>query len=70
MNAELFKKRTKAYALRVIHVVESLPNTQTGRVIGNQLLRSGTSSGRKLPGRGKGQIAGRFRVENGHGGGR
>ena len=45
MNAELFKKRTKAYALRVIHVVESLPNTQTGRVIGNQLLRSGTSVG-------------------------
>ena len=45
MNAELFKKRTKAYALRVIHVVESLPNTQTGWVIGNQLLRSGTSVG-------------------------
>ena len=45
MNAELFKKRTKAYALGVIHVVESLPNTQTGRVIGNQLLRSGTSVG-------------------------
>ena len=45
MNAELFKKRTKAYALGVIHVVESLPGTQTGRVIGNQLLRSGTSVG-------------------------
>ncbi len=45
MNSEDFKKRTKAYALRVIKVVESLPNSQTGRVIGNQLLRSGTSVG-------------------------
>jgi four helix bundle protein len=45
MNAESFKKRTQAYALRVIHVVDSLPKTQTGRVIGNQLLRSGTSVG-------------------------
>ena len=45
MNAELFKNRTKSYALAVIHVVESLPNTQTGRVIANQLLRSGTSVG-------------------------
>ena len=37
------KKRTKQFALRVIDLVESLPNTQTARVIGNQLLRSSTS---------------------------
>ena len=37
------KKRTKQFALRVIKLVESLPKTQTARVIGNQLLRSSTS---------------------------
>jgi len=45
MNTEEFKKRTKAYALRVIKVVDSLPNTQSAGVLGNQLLRSGTSVG-------------------------
>jgi four helix bundle protein len=45
MNAEDFKKRTKAFALRVIHLVESLPNNRTSDVIGRQLLRSGTSVG-------------------------
>ena len=37
------KKRTKQFALRVINLVESLPNTQAAKVIGNQLLRSSTS---------------------------
>ena len=37
------KKRTKQFALRVIRLVESLPRTETARVIGNQLLRSSTS---------------------------
>ena len=37
------KQRTKAFALRIIKLVESLPKTQTARVIGDQLLRSGTS---------------------------
>ena len=45
MNSDELKRRTKEFALRVIRLVESLPNTQTGRVIGNQLLRSGTSVG-------------------------
>ncbi len=39
------KDRTKKFALRIIKLVESLPNTQTGRVVGKQLLRSGTSVG-------------------------
>jgi len=42
-KAELFKQRTKAFALRIIRLVRSVPNTQEGRVIGQQLLRSGTS---------------------------
>ena len=35
--------RTKQFALRVIRLVNALPGTQPGRVIGNQLLRSATS---------------------------
>jgi four helix bundle protein len=38
-------KRTKQYALRIMKVVDSLPNTSVGRAIGNQLLRAGTSVG-------------------------
>jgi four helix bundle protein len=39
------KERTRAFALRVIRLVDSLPQTSTGNVIGRQLLRSGTSVG-------------------------
>jgi len=45
MNKEDLKKRTKEYALRIIKLVKTLPNTVEGRVIGNQLIRSGTSVG-------------------------
>ena len=45
MDAEDLKRRTKAFAVRIIRLVEALPNTSTARVIGNQLLRSGTSVG-------------------------
>jgi four helix bundle protein len=45
MNPEVFKKRTKAFALRAIHLVQSLPNTKSSSVIGRQLLRSGPSVG-------------------------
>jgi len=39
------KLRTKQFALRVIRLVDSLPNNNSGRAIGNQLIRSGTSIG-------------------------
>lgn len=39
------RDRTKQFALRVIRVVESLPPRRSANVIGNQLLRSGTSPG-------------------------
>lgn len=45
MDSEELKKRTKQFGLRVIRLVDALPNNQLGRVIGNQLLRSGTSVG-------------------------
>ena len=37
------KARTKKFALRVVKVVRSLPQSAEGRLVGNQLLRSGTS---------------------------
>ncbi len=46
MDKERFKARTKAFALRVIRLVDALPKNQTtAEVIGKQLLRSGTSVG-------------------------
>ena len=43
-SAEL-QERTKAFALRVLKLVEHLPNTTGGRVLANQLARSATSVG-------------------------
>ncbi len=45
MDEKAFKARTKQLALRVIHLVESLPKSMTANVIGRQLLRSATSVG-------------------------
>lgn len=39
------KQRTKSFSLRIIKLVESLPNSKTGDVIGKQILRSGTAVG-------------------------
>jgi len=44
MSEEL-KRRTKAYALRVMRLCDAIPNTPAGRVIRGQLLRAGTSVG-------------------------
>jgi four helix bundle protein len=45
MDTQELKDRTKHFSLRVIKLVGALPNTVTGRAIGNQLVRSGTSVG-------------------------
>ncbi len=45
MTPDELKKRTKQFGLRVIRLVESLPETKTASTIGYQLLRSGTSVG-------------------------
>lgn len=45
MNEWEFKTRTKQLALRVISLVEVLPQNLTTDVIGKQLLRSATSVG-------------------------
>lgn len=40
-----FKNRTKSFALEIIRLVDSLPRSRVGDVVGRQLLRSGTSVG-------------------------
>ncbi len=45
MKTDAFKARTKAFALRVVRLVESLTKTRTADVIEQQLLRCGTSVG-------------------------
>lgn len=39
------KNRTRAFALRIIRLAESLPHTPTADVIRNQMLRSGSAVG-------------------------
>jgi len=45
MNEEMFKHRTKGFALAAIGLVGRLPKNRTTDVIGGQLLRSATSVG-------------------------
>ena len=45
MDEKEFKNRTKQIALRVIRLVESLPNNNSAQIIGKQLLRSATPVG-------------------------
>src|SRR4026209_1296847 len=43
MEERELQRRTKQFALRVIKLVDALPKTTSGRVIGGQLVRAGTS---------------------------
>ena len=43
-KAELLT-RTKAFGLRILKLMDHLPRNTSGRAIGNQLVRSGTSVG-------------------------
>jgi four helix bundle protein len=43
MTKDELKKRTKLFALVIIKLVNDLPNTRSGNVVANQLIRSGTS---------------------------
>lgn len=45
MNRTEMESRTKAFALRVIRLVNALPSNQVSWTLGKQLLRSGTSIG-------------------------
>jgi four helix bundle protein len=41
--AEELKNRTKQFAIRIVKLFRSLPKTEEARIIGKQVLRSGTS---------------------------
>lgn len=45
MDARQMQARTKAFALRVIRLVEALPKSRAADVLGKQLLRCATSVG-------------------------
>ncbi|RPI99255.1 MAG: four helix bundle protein [Deltaproteobacteria bacterium] len=45
MDQDQMKKRTKEFAKRIINLCRQLPETREGRLIGNQIFRSGTSVG-------------------------
>lgn len=38
-----FRRRTKAFAVQIIHLYTSLPKTTEAQVCGKQIIRSGTS---------------------------
>ena len=42
-NADEFKKRTKAFAVRVMKLVDALPMQTSAQVIGKQLFRAASS---------------------------
>ena len=42
-QAEQLRERTKQFAIRVVKLFRSLPKTDEAKVIGKQVLRSGTS---------------------------
>ena len=43
MNPAAMKNRTKEFAKKIIKLCRELPNNREGRLIGNQLFKSGTS---------------------------
>ena len=43
VNQPDLKKRTKAFALRILKLVDALPKTTAGRALSSQIVRSGTS---------------------------
>jgi len=45
MNEQELKQRTKDFGLRIMKLVDALPNSISGRAIANQLVRAGTAVG-------------------------
>jgi four helix bundle protein len=43
MNEEEMKERTKSFAKEIINLCRKLPKSREGRLIGDQMFRSGTS---------------------------
>ena len=47
MTTEQLKERTKRFAVRIIRLFQELPESRQTQIIGDHLLRSGTSVGAK-----------------------
>ena len=45
VTADELRRRTKQFAIGIVRLCRSLPTTAEARIIGNQLLRCGTSVG-------------------------
>jgi four helix bundle protein len=45
MTEKELKQRTKDFALRTLKLIDSLPDSRSGRILANQLGRAGTSVG-------------------------
>jgi four helix bundle protein len=45
MDKQDLKRRTRDFAIRIMNLVDALPQSVKGRAIGNQLVRSGTAVG-------------------------
>jgi four helix bundle protein len=45
VDREELKRRTKAFALHVVRFVSNMPGNPVARLLGNQLLKAGTSVG-------------------------
>ena len=43
--ADALRKRTRDFAIRIVKLSQALPKTDTARILGRQVLRSGTSVG-------------------------
>ena len=43
--ADALRKRTKDFAIRIIKLTQALPRNDTAKILGRQVLRSGTSVG-------------------------
>src|SRR5258708_15907216 len=41
-KSQELKNRTKQFAIRIVKLFRSLPKTEEGRILGRQMLRSGT----------------------------
>lgn len=60
MNEEQLKKKTKKFAKNIIHLCRKWPTHREGRLIGNQLFRSGTSVGANYRSAGRGRSKAEF----------
>ncbi len=64
-SPEALRSRTTQFALRVMRLVRSLPGTAEGRVIGSQVLRSGTAIGANYRAAGRGRSRAEFAAKIG-----